>query len=308
MLGEAGAPAGLGEFKHLGDPLGGGRGRSTKGASVSSRVSALPAQSNIAPYAAPVHGSIRLAPDRRRFCAGQGSSPVAAVAQDMRDHLKRNLLLGIALAAVIAGVILAVTSGMPRHRHPANTRQALSGGSAHSDLQLAAQYLGISSAELRRRLRTGETMVEVANSTPGKSASGLTTALLAPRAARVRARKPSGTAEQEALKRERAQILAETVRVRGRSGPLPTAAGYLGMSVPALRARVRAGQSLAEVARAQKKSREGLIGALVSVKAQRLKTALQEHALTPAQLRAALSRLGKRVRRQIDAHLGTGPA
>jgi hypothetical protein len=222
----------------------------------------------------------------------------------MNDHLKRHLLLGVALAAVIAGVIIAVASS-GGHHHATKSKQGLARGSGPGDVQLAAQYLGISRAELRRHLRTGETMAEVADSVPGHSASGLVAALLAPRAAHAKAQKPSSAATQEAIKHARAQVTAEAGHRRGRTGPVAPAAAYLGLSEPALRAKLQAGQSLAEVATAQKKSQDGLIAALIAVKARRLKTALQEHAVTPAQERAALSRLGKRVRRQIDAHLAS---
>jgi hypothetical protein len=223
----------------------------------------------------------------------------------MKDHANRNMLLGLALVAVIAGVIIAVLSGGAHQHHATKTRQANSRGSGAGDVQLAADYLGISRAELRRRLRSGETMAEVANATPGKSAAGLIAALLAPRRAQVEAHQPTSVAAQEALKRARAQVVAETSHGRGRSGPVPTAAAYLGLSEPALRARLRAGESMEQVAATRHRSRSGLIGALVAVKARRLRRAVAEHVITPAQEKRALASLHSRVQREVEQHLKT---
>ena len=109
--------------------------------------------------------------------------------------------------------------------------------------------------------------------------SGLVAALLAPRTAQAKTQKPSSAAAQEAVKRARAQVAAEAGHRRGRTGPVAPAAAYLGLSEPALRARLQSGSNPSpRWPTAQKRSRQGLIGALVAVKAQRLKTALQEHA------------------------------
>jgi hypothetical protein len=222
----------------------------------------------------------------------------------MRDHPKRNLLLGLALAAVIAGAIIAAEPGGSRH-HASKAKHGLARGSAPGDQQRAADYLGISRAELRRRLRFGETMADVANATPGKSASGLIATLLAARTTRLKANKLPTAAERDALAHARTQIVAEASHRRGRSGPIPTAAAYLGLSEPALRAKLQAGESLAEVATAEHRSPAGLIEALVTLRAKRLKTALAQHAITPTQEKAALSMLHTRIVREIEQHPAT---
>jgi hypothetical protein len=223
--------------------------------------------------------------------------------QGMKDHANRNLLLGLALVAVIAGVVIALLSGGAHHHHATKSKQAISRGSGAGDVQLAADYIGISRSELRRRLRSGETMAEVADATPGKSAGGLIAALLAPRRAQVKAHQPSSVLEQEELRRARAQVVAEASHGRGRTGPVATAAAYLGLSEPALRARLRAGESMAQVAKARHRSRSGLIEALVAVKVRRLRTAVAEHAITPAQEKLAIARLHSRVQREVEQHL-----
>jgi hypothetical protein len=224
----------------------------------------------------------------------------------MTDHLKRNLLLGLALAAVIAGVIIAVAPrGSPRHGG-SKTKQGVARGSAPGDLQQAADYLHISRTELRRRLRTGETMAELANATPGRSANGLIATLLGSRATQLKGQGSSSTAEREALSRARSQIVSEANHARGRSGPVPAAAAYLGLSEPALRARLQAGESMNEIATAEHRSGAGLIEALTAVKASRLKTALAERAITAAEEKAALSTLHARVKREVEQPIAAG--
>jgi len=223
----------------------------------------------------------------------------------MRDHLRRNLLLGVALAAVIAGGIIALGAG-GSHRRPAGGKGILRASSAPSDVQLAAEYLGLGRVALRSRLRSGETMAELAEATPGRSASGLIAVLLAPREAALGAHPPLTPLQREALSRARAKVVAEANHGRGRSRPLQAAASYLGLSDTALRARLRAGESLAQVAQAQGHSRAELIEALVLVKARRLSTALAEHAITPGEEKAALASLRARVAAVIDQRLA-GP-
>jgi len=218
----------------------------------------------------------------------------------MREHLRRNLLLGLALVAVLAGVIIAVSGQGTKHT-PANARRLEPARSGTSEVALAASYLGISPATLRRRLRQGETMAEIAGSTPGRSTGGLIAALARAREAQAReaalaAHRPLSAAE---LARVRAQIVAEANRGRGRSGAVSAAAAYLGLSDSAVRARLRAGQSLAEIAAAVGRSRAGLIEALVALKASRLRTAVSEHAITAAEEKAALATLSARVKREV---------
>ena len=217
----------------------------------------------------------------------------------MRADLKRNLMLGVALAAVIAGVIIAIAPGKGHHVTTGATRLGLS-SSAPGDLQLAATYLGLGRAELRRRLQTGETLAEVAAATPGKSPAGLIAAVLAPREAQLKARAQASSALREALSRSRAQVVAEANHGRGRSGPVPAAASYLGLSTADLRSKLRQGESLAQIAKAQGRSRTGLIEALVTLKTRRLNTALAEHAITPREERTALASLRGRVSAAVD--------
>jgi hypothetical protein len=56
----------------------------------------------------------------------------------------------------------------------------------------AARYLGISRAQLQRELRSGRSLAEIADTTPGKSAAGLIDALVSARKAALDARVADG--------------------------------------------------------------------------------------------------------------------
>jgi hypothetical protein len=146
-------------------------------------------------------------------------------------------------------------------------------------------------------------MAEIAAGTSGRSTSGLIATLLSAREAALKSEKPLSSAGRKALSRARAQIVAEVNRGRGRSGPLPAAALYLGLSKTELRDKLNAGQSLAQVAAGQSKPEAGLIEALVAVKAARLRTALAEGAITPAEEKLALAALPARVSTEVHQHL-----
>jgi hypothetical protein len=267
-------------FRHSGDPLGGGQGLSRiRGGLQRSRLLQLGTYSNIAAPAPP--------PARRGA---------------MRGNLRRNLLLGLAAAAVAAGLIIALTSGARHHAAKTSAR-----GSSPGDVQLAADYLGISRSQLRRRLRAGGSIAELAESTKGKSVEGLIADLLAHRRTALAKSRRTPAEVDQALARARAQIITETHRVRGQtSGQTRTAAAYLGVSETALRARLRSGESLAQVAGAEGRSRSGLIDALVAVKAKRLQTALAEHVISAKAEQAALHLLRPRVSQTVDRHISTG--
>ena len=89
-----------------------------------------------------------------------------------------------------------------------------------------------------------------------------------------------------------------------RGGHLDAAAGYLGLDVSALEAKLQAGQSLADVAKAQGKSVEGLKQALIADEKKELDQAVQDGRLTAAQRDEIVSGLESRIDGMINR---TGP-
>jgi hypothetical protein len=81
----------------------------------------------------------------------------------------------------------------------------------------------------------------------------------------------------------------------GAHGHLSVAADYLGLSVPQLFQKLANGQSLADVAKAQHKSVDGLKKAIVNGAKQDLGQAVKSGFLTAAQAKEALSALQSRI-------------
>lgn len=87
-------------------------------------------------------------------------------------------------------------------------------------------------------------------------------------------------------------------------GGLDAAATYLGVSEEELHTQLESGKSLADVAKAQRKSVDGLVAALVAEAKKHLDEAAADGHLTNGQERAMLSHLEQRIRAQVN---GTPP-
>jgi hypothetical protein len=223
----------------------------------------------------------------------------------MKRNLRRNLLLATALAAVIAGIVLAVAPGghHQRARHNADTARP----SPPGDIQLAARYLGFSRAELRRLMRSGKSLAEVANATPGHSAAGLEQALLAPRQPPTATHKGSAQEQAERAKRLRRRISEEVGRRRRGLADIAIAATYLGLTEAALRAKLRQGHSIASIAGSKAgTSRAGLIALIIKTRSRRLEQAMAARIITAKQERSAITRLKRRTTREVDRTLRAG--
>jgi hypothetical protein len=94
----------------------------------------------------------------------------------------------------------------------------------------------------------------------------------------------------------------------GAHGHLSVAADYLGLTVPQLFQKLANGQSLADVAKAQHKSVDGLKKAIVSGAKQDLDQAVKSGFLTEAQAKEALSALQSRIDDIVNGSFpGPGP-
>jgi hypothetical protein len=224
----------------------------------------------------------------------------------MTRNLRRNLLLALALVAAVAGVALALAPHGHHHsarRPPATARPS----SAPGDIQVAARYLGISRSKLRRRLRGGVSLAEVASATPGRSAAGLEQALLSSRRPQGATRAGSTQEQAERAKRLRRRIVEEVGRRRSGLGDIAVAARYLGLSEAALRARLLRGHSMGSIAASKAgASRAGLIALIMRTRGRRIEQALAARILTPRQERSALALLKGRATREVDRTLQKG--
>jgi len=102
----------------------------------------------------------------------------------------------LAVAIVLTGAIVAIATAGDHGRagarrtagHSEATRPATRGR-----LAVAARYLGLTKAQLRRDLRRGRSLAQVASTDGGRSTSGLIDALVSARAARLASAVAAGT-------------------------------------------------------------------------------------------------------------------
>jgi hypothetical protein len=216
----------------------------------------------------------------------------------MSAPAKRVAMLGVATFAVLAAVLILVLSGGDHGRH----QRTRIGPASQSDIQLAAGYLGISAADLRRRLRTGLTLAQVADTGKGTSSEGLFHALLQAHAAAIKKRGLSSGGERARLAAISRRLQSELRRARrGHSRELSLASGYLGLEADAMLSRLASGQSLAEIASATAgKSRSGLIKALAGPRERRLRAAVARHQLTATAAQAAIDTFRTQTVREVD--------
>jgi hypothetical protein len=167
--------------------------------------------------------------------------------------LMLGLLAGGAVVAMAASGSGGGASGQPPtaaiHRHRSAPL-----------LQTASGYLGISRSALQSKLRSGETLSQIATTT-GKSLAGLQQALGQVASAKLETRASAArTSPAGRQKHRRHNSLRDA------------AASYLGLTPAALSAQLRAGKTLAQVADASPgHSAQGLIDALLAARQKAVK-------------------------------------
>jgi hypothetical protein len=231
----------------------------------------------------------------------------------------------VAVAAVIVGTAVAiVTATGSDHKHSGNRAAAAARGSREAawrrgDIAVAARYLGLAPLRLRRELRSGRTLAEVAQSRKGKSEAGLIDALVAAKRARLMAAAQAGAltpAEERAALATLARRVAARVNRGGgyaavaaaaRLPDLFAAAAYLGMTADQLRVQLQSGRTLAQVANSRSgRSASGLMSALVSEHSATLAAAVAAGSLTSAREKTLLATFSQRVANELNRSWPTG--
>jgi hypothetical protein len=197
-----------------------------------------------------------------------------------------------------------------------------------NELAAAAKYLELSESDLRTKLENGQSLADVAKA-QSKDLDGLKTAILD--AAKTDLDKAVADKEltqsqaddiYSGLKSHIDDIVNADVKLRhfdGRGGPGPgfgfgfgadsaAAAKYLGLDESALRAKLRGGQSLADVAKAQNKDVQGLEDAIVASQKTRLDDAVSAKKLTQSQADDILANLKSHVDDLVNAKPPDRPA
>jgi hypothetical protein len=194
-----------------------------------------------------------------------------------------------------------------------------------NEIAAAAKYLGLSEADLRTKLRDGQSLADVAKA-QSKDVEGLKTAILdAAKADLDEAVADKKLTQSQAdvilngLKSHIDDVVNADVKLRHFGGPdgpgfgfgfgadTAAAAKYLGLDESALRDKLRSGQSLADVAKAQSKDVKGLEDAIVAAQKARLDQAVSDKKLTQSQADDMLARLRSHVDDLVNAKLPDRP-
>jgi hypothetical protein len=212
----------------------------------------------------------------------------------MTRRLKRKLMIGIAVLAVLAGATAAVVMAAQPATHDRR------GGA----LATAAGYLGVTPTQLRSELQSGKSLAQIADATSGKSEAGLIAALEAAgreRLSAVAAKLPSLITAEVDRSGGPASARASGRLRRGQGRALTAAAGYLGVSAAQLRGELRSGKTLAQIAGSTSgKSEAGLVQALLAARKAALASRVSAGKITQAQANAILPKLAARASAQVD--------
>jgi len=164
----------------------------------------------------------------------------------------------------------------------------------------AAQFLGISVSTLTSDLNAGKTLAQEATA-KGKKADDLISAIVAAQKTNLDNEKAAGwiTADQEtAILTQYQDAVTDLVnngppvpKIGQAGGLLQTAATFLGVSVADLQTALESGKSLADVAKAQGKSVDDLVTALLAPAKKNLDQAVTDGKLTQAQETAILNKM-----------------
>ncbi len=207
-------------------------------------------------------------------------------------------MLAVALIAVVAAVLI-VTLGHGSS-HPKHQAASAAGGT-QSAAKAASSYLGIDLNTVRRRLRNGETLEEIADSTPGHSSQALLGAIVAERTAQMRKQGASPAQTAAALHRLRRHLRAQLRRKRRSGALVRSASNYLGIDESALREQLRSGKTIAQVAVAHGHSRDELIEGMLRGRTATIESLREHGQISRAEEKRAISLLRAKVLRAVDA-------
>jgi hypothetical protein len=228
----------------------------------------------------------------------------------MAGNRKKTVMIAVAVVAVIAGIVIAVTSSSS-HKKKAHQRArvhsgTLTGGSQGSqtsqgEIAVAAKYLGVSVSKLRAEMRKGRSLVAIA-AAAHRSPAELVEALVRTRVQRVEAAVAAKTVTPAVAKRRiariRARVEARVARSANYLATVAIASKYLGLSTAKVRAELRRGHSLAQIADATAgKSAAGLTAAVIAVRERELSAGASSLAGSTALLEALKARAKTEVQR-----------
>jgi hypothetical protein len=194
-----------------------------------------------------------------------------------------------------------------------------------NEVAAAAKYLGLDESALRTKLENGQSLADVAKA-QSKDLDGLKSAILdAAKGDLDKAVADKTLTQSQAddilngLKSHIDDVVNANMRLHRDGGPKmefgfgfgadsAAAAKYLGLSESALRTKLRNGQSLADVAKAQSKDVQGLEDAIVASQKARLDQAVSDKKVTQSQADDMLAELKSHVDDLVNAKPSDRPA
>lgn len=207
-----------------------------------------------------------------------------------------------ALAALVAAVVCAGAAFAGSADAAKRHQGAL--------LRAAAQYIGVPRGELVKEARSGQTLAQIATA-HGKNVDGLKSAMLAALKARFDAAVSAKrlTPAQAQARLARAEKLVERIvnAHLGKAALRPVksrllirSARYIGVTPKALRAELKAGKSLAQVASTHGKTPAGLKDALLKPFEQRLAKAQTAGRISATDVQTRLAKISARLDKAIN--------
>jgi hypothetical protein len=219
-----------------------------------------------------------------------------AAAVTKRRPRRAAVLGALAVALAVAGILIAVLSGGGGKPHQTNAATR-----ANREVAAAAAYLGVPAPQLRLELHGGRTLEQIAHA-HHKPVSGLVDALAGARSAATPrlASKP----QNRRSARRRAEAAVKRVGF-GAAPPIPTnlivASHYLGIPTAHIRSQLRAGKTLAQIARATPgRSVTGLVDALIATRHTVLESILAQEPARAAYIHELLSSLHARMTAAVN--------
>ncbi len=186
----------------------------------------------------------------------------------------------------------------------------------------SATYLGMAPKDLRAKL-PGTSLGAIANATAGKSRDGLVSTLVDAANAAIDEAVTDGKVTQAQADKAKAAAPARIAKFVDHVWPTPkpkmpsvrafvgdvmsTSRDYIGISQKDLVAQLRDGKSLAEIATANGKTRDGLVAALMTSANAKIDKAQQGGKLTADQAAQLRSKVAAEVGAIVDRH-GKTPA
>ena len=218
----------------------------------------------------------------------------------------------ITAVLLVLGLLVGAGAAVAVAKAPGNAKLRAAKVQQRGLLPVAAAYLDVTPVALRRELRSGKSLAQVATA-KGKSVDGLESALVSALRSKVQAAKAAGkidAARADRLLQRAPQLVerlvnatprARAIRAKGaRGGLLKAAATYLGVTNAQLVTDLRAGKSLAQVATAKGKSVDGLEQALLAALKQKVDAAVAAGRLPAARAQKLLERAPAHIERLVN--------